>query len=278
MGKAIEQRLPGTTSPSEQEESTWNDLSRVRDGWQEIEAEETRLLRQMTVQESLRQLLALQRAFEPYLQQTEALFRAERMAYLEELQRRLGTTMIYVTHDQVEAMTLGDRVAVLHQGRLQQVGTPRELYELPANAFVAGFIGSPPMNLFPAVVESASESGVSLRIGSGAVGVPAARLRGTRVRELAGRRITAGIRPEAVGVDTPGTGVTLHAKVEHVENLGHESLAYLCVPAGDAEGGAVRLVARLPGMAGLAPGESRVVRIDPGRLYLFDERGESLLR
>lgn len=78
-----------TKCPNEQE-SSWEDLNRVRDGWQEIEAEETRLLRQMTVQESLRQLLALQRAFEPYLRQTEALFRAERMAYLEELQRRLA--------------------------------------------------------------------------------------------------------------------------------------------------------------------------------------------
>ena len=75
---------------SGQEESTWSDLSRVRDGWQEVEAEERRLLSQMSIQDSLRQLLALQRAFEPHLQQTEALFRAERLAYLEELQRRLA--------------------------------------------------------------------------------------------------------------------------------------------------------------------------------------------
>ena len=90
MGKAVEQPSPAAGSRSEQEESTWDDLSRVRDGWQEIEAEETRLLSQMTIQDSLQQLLALQRAFEPHLQQTEALFRAERVAYLEELQRRLA--------------------------------------------------------------------------------------------------------------------------------------------------------------------------------------------
>ena len=90
MGKAVEQRSSGVASPSEQEEATWGDLSRVRHGWQEVEAEETRLLSQMTIQDSLRQLLALQRAFEPHLQQTEALFRAERLAYLEELQRRLA--------------------------------------------------------------------------------------------------------------------------------------------------------------------------------------------
>jgi len=93
-----EQRSPGATGPSEQEESTWDDLSRVRDGWREVEAEETRLLAlrqssgqaQMSIQDGLRHLLALQRAFEPHLQQTEALFRADRLAYLEELQRRLA--------------------------------------------------------------------------------------------------------------------------------------------------------------------------------------------
>jgi hypothetical protein len=90
MGKAVEQRPPAAKSPSEQAESTRDDLSRVRDGWQEVEAEETRLLSQMTIQDSLRQLLALQRTFELHLQQTEALFRAERLAYLEELQRRLA--------------------------------------------------------------------------------------------------------------------------------------------------------------------------------------------
>jgi hypothetical protein len=88
--KAVEQRSSAAASPGGKEESTWGDLSRVRDGWQEVEAEETRLLCQMTIEDSLRQLLAFQRAFEPHLQQTEALFRAERVAYLEELQRRLA--------------------------------------------------------------------------------------------------------------------------------------------------------------------------------------------
>jgi len=88
MGKAVEQRS-SAASPRGQEELAWGDLSPVRDGWQEVEAEETWLLSQMTVQDSLRQLLALQRAFEPHLQQTEALYRAERLACLEELQSRL---------------------------------------------------------------------------------------------------------------------------------------------------------------------------------------------
>lgn len=90
MSKAVEQQTPGAVNPREQQESTWDDLRQLREGWEEVEAEETRLLTQMTIQESLRQLLALQRAFEPHLQRTEALFRAERMAYLEELQRRLA--------------------------------------------------------------------------------------------------------------------------------------------------------------------------------------------
>jgi len=90
MGKTAEQWSSRATDPSEQYESAWDDLRGVRGGWQEVEAEETRLLSQMTIQDSLRWLLALQRAFEPHLQQTEALFRAERLAYLEELQRRLA--------------------------------------------------------------------------------------------------------------------------------------------------------------------------------------------
>lgn len=90
MGKAVEQRASGAASPHEQEESNWDDLSRVRDGWREVEAEKTRLLTQMSIQDSLRHLLALQRAFEPHLRQTEPLFRADRLAYLEDLQRRLA--------------------------------------------------------------------------------------------------------------------------------------------------------------------------------------------
>jgi len=210
------------------------------------------------------------------LSNLDARLRVQVRAEIKELQRRTETTMIYVTHDQVEAMTLGDRVAVLHQGRLQQVATPRELYERPANVFVAGFIGSPPMNLFPATVEDASEARVSVRIGDAVLPIPGTRLRG--VPQLAGRRVTAGIRPEAVGVEAAGsTGASVEGRVGDMENLGHESLAYLRLGAAEALGAAVRVIARVAGMISFAPGERCAVRFDPERLYLFDERGESLV-
>src|SRR5262249_57122179 len=158
---------------------------------------------------------------------------------------RTRTTMMYVTHDQVEAMTLGDRIVVLDRGRVQQVASPREIYERPANAFVAGFIGNPPMNLFPARVSVASGRPALLVAGTtvpvAPPGIPAARL-----AAAAGTGLSAGIRPEAVEVSsgTPGAGA-LAATVEHLECLGPQTLVHLCV-ADD-----VRLIARVGGIAGL---------------------------
>jgi ABC-type sugar transport system ATPase subunit len=173
--------------------------------------------------------------------------------------------MIYVTHDQVEAMTLGDRVAVLDRGRLQQVAPPGELYDRPANAFVAGFIGNPPMNLFPASVELVGRTAL-LRVGGGTVPIaPGEHLRAGPV--------TAGVRPEAIEITKSGPdagGVT--AAVEHLENLGHETLAHLRVE------GDVHLVARVEGMPAFAKGETVAARLDPARVYLFGEDGGTLAR
>jgi len=185
------------------------------------------------------------------------------------LQRRLRTTMIYVTHDQLEAMTLADRVAVLHQGRLQQLAPPRELYERPANTFVAGFVGSPPMNLFP--TRLAPDGGGALRLALGEQWVP---LSGegaayTRAAEAA----TGGVRPEAVSLAADPSAGSIAARVEHVESLGHETLAHLSVAA---PGGRLALVARLPGMRALGAGDAVRVRIDPLRVHLFDAAGRSL--
>jgi ABC-type sugar transport system ATPase subunit len=170
--------------------------------------------------------------------------------------------MLYVTHDQVEAMTLGDRVAVLNLGRLQQIAAPREVYEQPANAFVAGFIGNPPMNLFSTQVTVRGDGAV-LRLGGQTVPVQApADLRAADVR-------TAGVRPEAIGLAADAAGETaVRAVVEHLESLGHETLAHVRIPGetGETE---VRLVARLEGMHGFARGETVQLRIDPQRVYLF---------
>ena len=179
--------------------------------------------------------------------------------------------MIYVTHDQTEAMTLGHRIAVLNLGRLQQVAPPQELYDRPANAFVAGFIGNPPMNVFPVRVQGADGSAVQLaRRGSGAghSGPPA--------RAGAGDRLSAGVRPEAFALSAGGAAAAaLSATVEHVEFLGHETLAHVQVGTG-ADG--VRLVVRLPGMQRLAKDDRVRLAIDPERLHLFDEHGQALRR
>jgi ABC-type sugar transport system ATPase subunit len=193
------------------------------------------------------------------LSNLDARLRVQVRAEIKELQRRTATTMLYVTHDQVEAMTLGDRVAVLDHGRLRQVAPPREVYDRPANAFVAGFIGNPPMNLFLARV--AMEAGRAvLRVGPHAVplATPDARA-----------EVTAGVRPEAVTVVTDGMAVgDVPATVEHVECLGHETLVHARVDASEA--GLVRIVARVEGMPAIAAGEAVRLRVDPARVHLFD--------
>jgi multiple sugar transport system ATP-binding protein len=178
------------------------------------------------------------------LSNLDAKLRSQVRAEIETLQRRTGTTMLYVTHDQVEAMTLGDRVAVLHEGRLQQVAPPRELYERPANVFVAGFIGSPPMNLFAARVAKDANGRLALAVAGSLLALPDALLDAAAKHE--GADITAGVRPESLALVAPNTPGALPARVEQVELLGHESLVHLRV-APD-----LHWIARVPGMSPLA--------------------------
>jgi ABC-type sugar transport system ATPase subunit len=181
------------------------------------------------------------------LSNLDAVLRVQVRAEIAELQRRTGTTMLYVTHDQVEAMTLGERVAVLHQGRLQQVASPRELYARPANAFVAGFIGSPPMNLLPAASAAA--------LGLARVPPDAA---------------TLGVRPEAVRL-APERHPP-RARVGHVEYLGHETLAHLTLEG--VEG--VLLVARLGDGQRVAPGAELGLSVAPDDVHFFARDGSTL--
>jgi len=205
------------------------------------------------------------------LSNLDAKLRVQVRAEIKELQQRTRTTMAYVTHDQVEAMTLGDRVAVLDKGRLQQVAPPRELYEHPANVFVAGFIGNPPMNLFPTRLSTDDRGRVVMRVGSQTllVGDAAAQ----RLRASLDSPLTAGVRPEALRVERgePGDGA-VRATVEHVEYLGHETLAHVSVEGG----GAVRLVARVEGMLGFEKGQPVGLLVDPSAVHLFDGNGRSL--
>jgi len=153
------------------------------------------------------------------LSNLDARLRVEMRAELVELHLRTGTTVVYVTHDQVEAMTMGDRIAVMSHGVLRQLGAPQEVHDRPADVFVAGFIGSPPMNLLPGEVVAPSAGGPPVAVVSGGT---------VRVGAYEpGRRVTIGIRPEHLVVADAGT---LEATVSLVESLGHERLLACRLP------------------------------------------------
>jgi len=202
------------------------------------------------------------------LSNLDAKLRVQVRSEIADLQQRMRTTMIYVTHDQTEAMTLGQRVAVLNQGRLQQLASPQELYDHPANVFVAGFMGTPPMNLFPTRITSGA-GGPKMTIGDQIVSVKLA----TMPREHA--HLTAGVRPEGLRLAGDGNDA-VSAAVEHIEWLGHETLAYTRVgdtPSPDS----VRLVARLPGMHQLHKGQTVRFALDGEQIHLFGDGGDALL-
>ncbi len=205
-----------------------------------------------------RQRVALARAFvgrprvylmdEP-LSNLDAKLRAQTRVELVDLHRRLGTTIVYVTHDQVEAMTMATKVAVMSMGKLQQVGTPAEVYERPRNTFVAQFIGTPPMNCLPTTMANSS----SVVIGDGTVAAPAG---------APGQGdVIVGIRPEHIVVAENGScGATVRA----VEWLGHESLITLEVGEGRT------LISRIVGNPGVAVDDQVRVAVHPGEVHLFD--------
>ncbi|WP_018686071.1 ABC transporter ATP-binding protein [Actinokineospora enzanensis] len=203
------------------------------------------------------------------LSNLDAKLRVETRANIAGLQQRLGTTTIYVTHDQVEAMTMGHRVAVLKDGLLQQCDTPRALYDRPANAFVAGFMGSPSMNLRLAVVAN-----TSLRIGE--LAVPLTRETVSAIGRHNLTEVTVGIRPESLALAAPGTPNGFDLDVELVEELGADALVHGSV-VGEPESD--RLVLRVDGRTPPALGQTaRVVLRDATEIHLFHpETGERLI-
>ena len=194
---------------------------------------------------------------------------------IAELQRRTGTTMIYVTHDQAEAMTLGQRVAVLEGGRLQQVGSAREVYERPANAFVAGFVGTPPMNLFATRLARDAQGRIRMALGEQSAPVEPAHIPRSVLEGHLGVPLTGGLRPEAFRLAEAGARDALAAVVEHVEYLGHETLVHARAPGAGSEGGEA-LVVRLAGMHGMAKGERVRLVLDSAGVHLFDAAGRAL--
>jgi multiple sugar transport system ATP-binding protein len=201
--------------------------------------------------------------FDEPLSNLDAKLRVQTRAEITKLQATLGTTSVYVTHDQVEAMTMGHRITIMRDGRIQQVGTSRQVYESPANAFVAQFIGTPPMNLIPAMV-----SGSMLQTSSFALPLPA-RFRG---RVTDGQRVLAGIRPEHLHHAATGPiNSSISANVDVVEPIGHETIVY--ASAGDA-----RLVAIFEPSVTPRAGETIAMTVTTEAMHLFDaETSESLI-
>ncbi|HEY6534042.1 MAG TPA: ABC transporter ATP-binding protein [Acidimicrobiales bacterium] len=190
------------------------------------------------------------------LSNLDAQLRAQTRLELVELHRRLATTFVYVTHDQVEAMTMADRIALMNHGRLQQIGPPQEVYDRPQNLFVADFLGSPPMNTVPATVHRAP-AGPAVRLGDQEIG-----LAGSLAEPPSeGTAVVVGIRPEHLTVDPGGD---IDARVTTVESLGHERLL-VC----DVDGH--RLIVRQPSSErSIEAGTPVSLRAQPDRLHLFD--------
>jgi multiple sugar transport system ATP-binding protein len=214
------------------------------------------------------------------LSNLDAKLRVEMRGEITSLQRRVGTPTLYVTHDQTEAMTMGDRVAILRDGVLEQIGPPEELYEHPANTFVASFIGSPAMNLIPARCEAA-DGRCYVWVGESRLAVPAAG-RNRRLSDYAGRDVFLGIRPEdcigSVGPDD-GQDSVLHVLVSRSESLGSDLFVYFhheLPAAGDAPidqtpvAAREALTARLDRGTRVAPGQPAHISVDTTRLYFFD--------
>jgi len=213
-----------------------------------------------------RQRVALGRALVPQvflldepLASLEPALRGELRDVLVDLQRALGATVVYVTHDQVEAMTMGQRIAVLEGGRLRQVGTPAELYGLPADIFVARFIGNPGMNILGGRGRGTRDAGGVVDCGTWSVPVTLERYEG---------EIYLGVRPEHVSLVAPDQGIGT-ADVRGVEPLGPDTLVRL-------DAGGQPLVARAHGISDLRAGDRVGVKLDRRQLHLFDAAGARL--
>jgi multiple sugar transport system ATP-binding protein len=196
------------------------------------------------------------------LSNLDAKMRVQTRTDIAKLQRELGVTTVYVTHDQVEAMTMGDRVAVMHKGELQQVDTPLNLYDRPATLFVAGFIGSPQMNLLEGM---AADGDVKV----GGYTVPVDRTASSRMKG----RVTVGVRPESWRLVTKDEG-GLPVEVTVIEELGADSYVY---GTSDVEGAPSNVIVRVSKRQHASPGETIFVTTDADRVHVFDsDTGERL--
>jgi multiple sugar transport system ATP-binding protein len=216
------------------------------------------------------------------LSNLDAKLRVQMRAEVQRIQRRIGVSTIYVTHDQVEAMTMGDRVTVLRDGRLQQVGPPQHLYDHPDNIFVAAFIGSPAMNLYDATL---GEGARSVKLGSQEVDLPEAVLvQRPALRAYAGKKLVVGLRPEHLPAESAeSTGPKLVGDVELVEALGSEQVVHFTIDANRVlaegavdkdEAAAVKTgegVARVAAKTQVRPGDKLTFAVSIEDMQFFDE-------
>ena len=203
--------------------------------------------------------------FDEPLSNLDAALRGQMRIEIADLHARLGATMVYVTHDQTEAMTMADRIVVLNAGRIEQQGTPLELYHHPDNLFVAGFLGAPKMNFISAVVTASGKAGVEVEATTlGRLTVP------VEGSPPAGAQFTLGIRPHDIDSQQGSIPVTLDVNL--VEPLGHETVAYGRTERNE------RLTVVLDGSAQLRAGTRATFHFEPDDCHLFDDRGNALRR
>jgi multiple sugar transport system ATP-binding protein len=205
--------------------------------------------------------------FDEPLSNLDASLRVSTRGEISKLHRRLGATMIYVTHDQVEAMTLGQRICIMNGGRIVQVGPPLEVYKRPTNTFVASFLGNPPMNLLPARVAE-GKGRLAVRLGGEILELKA----GQYPTLPAGSAITLGIRPESIAEHADAGAsqrfVGIEAEIVQIESLGAETILAARIPGIESE-----VVARVGPEAGATVGERRSLLLDLSAIHLFDATG-----
>ena len=235
------------------------------------------------------------------LSNLDAQLRVQMRGEIEALQKRLGVTTVYVTHDQVEAMTMGDRIAVLREGVLQQVGHPTDVYDRPANLFIAGFIGSPPMNLAHAAIES-GDGGLAARLGDATIPIPDEVAAEQGLAEWRDRTVILGIRPEDLHQsgddDKAGSDARLTATIDRVEALGASLLIHFAVDAQPAKTAGIAAATGEHGLeevplighegawfcaafeprSGVRTGNQVEITIDARRLHFFDPETEASVR
>jgi multiple sugar transport system ATP-binding protein len=208
------------------------------------------------------------------LSNLDAKLRVQTRTQIASLQRRLGVTTVYVTHDQTEALTMGDRIAVLNHGVLQQVGTPREMYDRPNNVFVAGFIGSPAMNIGTFDVKDG-------QVQVGSAEVPLERSIASEMTDSDGGKVTLGFRPEALDPVAVGTAGSFDVEVNLVEELGSDAFVYGTLK-GDTDvnltaGETNQLIVRIDPRNVPDKGDVIAVAIQPGHSHMFSaSTGERL--